>query len=83
MRRTKHFLSQWYDLSDPGVGGALYGRLSFQRFPGIDILTETVPDETMDLRFRIFLERLRSRENIFEMIKWILVKKGGSNDCLD
>ena len=39
-------LQQWYNLSDPGVEDAIYDRNSFQKFLSIDILTESVPDET-------------------------------------
>ncbi|MFH1560457.1 MAG: transposase, partial [Chloroflexota bacterium] len=41
-----HFLQQWYNLSDPGAEEAIYDRNSFQKFLGIDLLADTVPDET-------------------------------------
>jgi IS5 family transposase len=51
-----YFLQQWYNLSDPGVEEAIYDRISFQKFLGIDLLGERVPDETTILNFRHFGE---------------------------
>ena len=45
-------LQQSYNLSDPGVEDAIYDRNSFQKFLSIDILTESVPDETTICNFR-------------------------------
>jgi IS5 family transposase len=51
-----HCLQQWYSLSDPAVEEAIYDRNSFQKFLGLDLLTEAVPDETTILNFRHLLE---------------------------
>lgn len=45
------YLQALYDLSDPGLEGALLDRLSFRRFCGFGLDQET-PDETTILRFR-------------------------------
>src|SRR5215472_5754834 len=51
-----YFLQQWFNLSDPAVEDALYDSLSMQRFVGIDLGCEPVPDETTVCRFRHLLE---------------------------
>ncbi len=51
-----YFLQQWYTLSDPGAEEAIYDRNSFQKFLQIDLLADSVPDETSILNFRHFLE---------------------------
>ena len=56
LKLKMYFLQQWYGLSDPGVEEAVYDRISFQKFLDIDLLNETVPDETTILRFRHLLE---------------------------
>lgn len=47
-----YFLQQWYNLSDPAAEEAIYDRVSFQKFLGINLLSECVPDETTILHFR-------------------------------
>ena len=69
-------LQQWYNLSDPGVEDAIYDRNSFQKFLSIDILTESVPDETTICRFRIFLQQHGLFEKIFSTINKHLEQKG-------
>ncbi len=43
---------QWFNLSDPGVEGAIYDRNSFQKLLKLDLLCSVVPDETTILKFR-------------------------------
>jgi len=69
-------LQQWYCLSDPGVEDAIYDRNSFQKFLSIDILTESVPDETTICNFRNLLQRHGLFEEIFSTINRHLEKKG-------
>lgn len=71
-----YFLQQWYNLSDPGVEEALYDRNSFQKFLGIDLLADTVPDETTILNFRHFLEQHELQQTFFAIVKTILKEKG-------
>src|ERR1700761_8535247 len=51
-----YFLQQWFNLSDPAVGEALYDSAAVRRFAGIDLGREPVPDETTVCRFRHRLE---------------------------
>ena len=69
-------LQQWYNLSDPGVEDAIYDRNSFQKFLSIDILTETVPDETTICKFRSLLNEHGLFEQIFSTINEHLAEKG-------
>ena len=71
-----YFLQQWYNLSDPMMEDAIYDRNSFQKFLGIDILGQRVPDETTILNFRHFLEENRFPEKMFNRVNGILIKRG-------
>lgn len=71
-----YFLQQWYNLSDPGAEEAIYDRNSFQKFLGIDLLSDTVPDETTILNFRHLLEENQLQKALFETINQILESKG-------
>jgi IS5 family transposase len=68
-------LQQWYSLSDPGVEDAIYDRNSFQKFLSIDILTESVPDETTICNFRNLLQRHGLFEKMFSTINRHLEKR--------
>lgn len=69
-------LQQWYALSDPGAEEAIYDRVSFQKFLGIDLIADRVPDETTILNFRRFLETNRIQEKIFTEINEVLSENG-------
>ena len=71
-----HFLQQWYDLSDPGMEEAIYDRNSFQKFLGIDLLSDSVPDETTILNFRHLLEKHALQERFFEIVNNLLAVRG-------
>jgi len=71
-----YFLQQWYALSDPAVEEAIYDRNSFQKFLRIDLLAQTVPDETTILNFRHFLEKYALTEEFFSIINRLMEKKG-------
>lgn len=71
-----YFLQLRYNLSDPGVEDAVYDRVSFQKFLDLDLLADTVPDETSILNFRHFLEQNRLQERIFRVINRTLEEKG-------
>lgn len=70
-----HFLQQWYNLSDPGAEEAIYDRNSFQKFLGIDLLGQTVPDETTILNFRHFLEEHGLQTTFFAIVRTLLEEK--------
>lgn len=69
-------LQLWYNLSDPGLEDAVHDRLSFQRFLGLDPLTQKVPDETTVLHFRHMLEKHRLTEAIFARVRTQLEERG-------
>ena len=69
-------LQQWFGMSDPGMEEAIYDRGSFQRFLGMDLLSDSVPDETTILNFRHLLEEHGLTEKLFERINGRLEKKG-------
>lgn len=71
-----YFLQQWYNLSDPGAEEAIYDRISFQKFLGIDLLGQKVPDETTILNFRHFLEEHKLTEKLFKLTGKILEERG-------
>lgn len=71
-----YFLQQWYALSDPGAEEAIYDRNSFQKFLGIDLLADIVPDETTILNFRHFLEAHELQKKFFAIVKDIMETKG-------
>lgn len=71
-----HCLQQWYHLSDPGVEEAIYDRNSFQKFLGLDLISDAVPDETTVLNFRHLLERNDLAKEIFKEISRHLEEQG-------
>ena len=71
-----YFLQQWNDLSDPAMEEAIYDRCSFQKFLQIDLLSDTVPDETTILNFRHLLEEHRLQEQLFAIVNALLAQKG-------
>lgn len=71
-----YFLQQWYNLSDPEAEDSIYDRISFQKFLGIDLMGQSVPDETTILNFRHFLEDFKLTEMLFTMTNKLLMDKG-------
>ena len=71
-----YFLQQWYDLSDPGMEEAIYDRNSFQKFLEIDLLGDSVPDETTILNFRHLLEKHALQEQFLIIVNGILEQRG-------
>jgi len=71
-----YFLQQWNGLSDPGMEEAIYDRCSFQKFLKIDLLGDTVPDESTILNFRHLLEEHRLQEEFLEVVNTVLEEKG-------
>lgn len=82
-----YFLQQRYNLSDPGVEDAIYDRASFLKFLDLDLLSNTVPDETTILNFRHFMEEYSIQEKIFAKIndllesKWLLLREWTTVDA--
>ena len=51
-----YFLQQWFNLSDPQADDMRYDSESMRRFARIDLLHDTVPDETPICKFRHLVE---------------------------
>lgn len=71
-----YFLQQWYSLSDREAEEMIYDRNSFQKFLGIDLLSQAVPDDTTILHFRHLLEEHKLQERFFAVVKEQLQTKG-------
>jgi len=58
---------------DPAAEDALYDSESMRRFAGIELVEDAVPDETTILRFRHLLEQHQLIEQIFGLIRGLLI----------
>lgn len=59
---------QWFSLSDPGMEDALYDIHSIQRFAGIELGRDAVPDETTILNFRRLMETHHLADRFLETV---------------
>ena len=71
-----HFLRQWYTLSDPAMEDALYEIESMQRFSGLELNVNPIPDETNILKFRRFLEKHALAPRILQAMNAHLAARG-------
>ena len=71
-----YFMQQWYGLSDPAMEDSLYDIESMRRFAGINLETDTIPDETTVLHFRHLLEKHNLTKKIFDETQRYLKEKG-------
>ncbi len=55
---------------------AVYDRISFQKFLDLDLLQDSVPDETIILNFRHLLEKHDLVHEMFKIITDYLTNKG-------
>jgi transposase len=69
-------LQQWFALSNPGCGEALYDIESMRRFAGFELGEEAIPDETTILNFRRLLEAHQLSERIFHAVRDLLEARG-------
>lgn len=69
-------LQQWYNLSDPAMEEAIYDRYSFQKFLGVDVMNDVVPDETTILKFRHLLEEKKLTMQILSLVNVLLAQQG-------
>jgi IS5 family transposase len=69
-------MQQWYSLSDPAMEDSLIEVPTMQRFAGIDMLSDRIPDETTILAFRHLLGKHNLGEQIFETVKAHLRERG-------
>jgi transposase, IS5 family len=70
-----YFMQNWFNLSDPQAEDSLYDIESMRRFAGIELLDDSIPDESTILRFRHLLERHELTERIFTEIRTLLEEK--------
>jgi IS5 family transposase len=69
-------MQQWFGYSDPGMEEALYEIMSIQRFAGLELGRDAVPDETTILHFRHLLEKHNLTAEIFSVVNQHLANKG-------
>lgn len=67
---------QWFNLADPAMEDALYDVISIQRFVGIDLGRDAIPDETTILNFRHLLEKHELTRKMFDAINGMLEMHG-------
>lgn len=70
------FLQQWYALADEAPEDALYDSQALQRFAGIELDAEGVPDATTLLKFRRLLETHDLCKALFTAINAHLAARG-------
>lgn len=71
-----YFMQQWFQLSDPGMEDALYDSQSMQRFAGLELGRDAIPDESTILHFRHLLEKHHLTEKMFSSVRDDLQSKG-------
>jgi len=71
-----HFLQHWFALSDPAAEEALYDSRAMQRFVGIDLGQEAVPDETTICKFRHLMEQHNLGDQLFHLVNEYLDENG-------
>lgn len=71
-----YFMQQWFCLSDPAREDALYDSQSMQRFAGLELGQNALPDETTILHFRHLLEKHDLTRPLFEAVRDLLQDKG-------
>ena len=71
-----YFMQQWFQLSDPAMEDALYDSQSMQRFAGLEVGRDAIPDETTILHFRHLLEKHNLTEEMFSSVRDDLQAKG-------
>jgi IS5 family transposase len=69
-------LQQWYNLSDPGAGEALYDSITMRQFAGVRTDADIIPDETSILNFRRLLEKHKLTERLLSEINSHLCERG-------
>lgn len=71
-----YFMQLWFGLSDPAMEDALYDSMAMQRFAGLELGRDAVPDETTILKFRHLLEEHNLTARIFSAVNRHLGEKG-------
>lgn len=71
-----YLMQNWFNLSDAGIGDAIYDSYAMRSFMHIDFLNEQVPDATTLLKFRHLLEAHDIGKKIFADVNERLEKAG-------
>ena len=71
-----YLLSVWFHLSDEGCEDAVLDSRAMQRFVGVDLMSEQVPDATTLCKFRHMLERGGLGERMLSELAGILGDRG-------
>ena len=71
-----HLLQQWYSLSYLAMEEARIEVPTMRRVPGIELLSDRIPDEPTILTFRHLLKKHGLGEQVFETVKAHLSEKG-------
>ena len=71
-----YFVQQWYGLADEAVEDAFYDSQALRGFAGIVLNRDPVPDATMVLHFRHWLERHELTRALFEEVNAMLEERG-------
>jgi len=71
-----YLLQCWFDLSDEGCEDAVLDSRAMQRFVGVDLMGEQVPDATTLLKFRRILEDNGLQEAMFARLNGLLDEAG-------
>ena len=71
-----HLLQQWYYLSNPAMGEALIEVPTMHRFAGIELISDSILNETTILTFRHLLEKHGLGEQVVETVKAHLNARG-------
>ncbi len=71
-----HFLQQWFGYSDPAMEEALWDMPLLRWFCGIELGTDSIPDETTILNFRHLLERHGLGKALFDEMAALLAQRG-------
>ena len=71
-----YLLQCWFDLSDEGCEDAVLDSRAMQRFVGVDLMGEQVPDATTLLKFRRILEDNGLTEAMFARLNGLLDEAG-------
>jgi IS5 family transposase len=72
-----YFLKQWFSLSDAAVEEALYDSVAMREFVGLDLVRESVPDQTTIGRFRLLLEHRDLGKQLYAAVSQDLRAAGG------
>jgi transposase, IS5 family len=71
-----HFMQQWFGYSDPAMEEALWETPLLRRFAGIELGTDSIPDETTILNFRHLLEARSLGKALFDDVVALLSDRG-------